>query len=306
MKADAQLAVLRDIIQRDPGNRGLARDPQDNLFTALPTDFAEACLSLAHSARHVGVVTGFFIPTADPPAFETDGPHGTVLLAAMLQQTGLDVSLFAPDSLEPALRTGLEFGPGTAARRLAVYPIAATKMSASTAAALTTLTHLVFIECVGPAEDGRCYSMRGRDVTDTPTPGWWLLSQLSARKMPTTIGIGDGGNEIGMGKLPHSTIQKNVPLGDRIHCRVATDFLVVSGVSNWGAVALAAGVGWLRGADAPMAGLDADAERRRLERMVTARPLVDGVTGKREATVDGLSWNDYVQPLVEMERRIRR
>src|SRR5205807_1527308 len=63
-----------------------------------------------------------------------------------------------------------------------------------------------------------------------------------------TIGVGDGGNEIGMGKIPWDVIRRNVPNGGLIACRVPTDYLIVAGVSNWGAYALAAGVALLRGA----------------------------------------------------------
>ena len=67
------------------------------------------------------------------------------------------------------------------------------------------------------------------------------LLDHASRRRTVTIGIGDGGNEIGMGKIPHETIVKNIPNGDLIHCRVPTDHLIVAGVSNWGAYALAAG-----------------------------------------------------------------
>src|SRR5262245_10649909 len=61
-KEDAFLAI-RDSIQHDVGNRGLARDPAANLITACPDDFAAACRSIAeHPAPVVGVVTGFWIP----------------------------------------------------------------------------------------------------------------------------------------------------------------------------------------------------------------------------------------------------
>ena len=39
--------------------------------------------------------------------------------------------------------------------------------------------------------------------------------------------------------------------GDLIHCRVPTDHLIVAGVSNWGAYALAAGIYVLRGVKPP-------------------------------------------------------
>lgn len=304
MKMNGRMAWLRGIIQRDAGNRGLARDPAENVFTALPGDLAAACISLAESGQHVGIVTGFFIPTARPPAFETDGPPGAVWLAAALSLIGFDVRLFTVAGLERAFQAGLAGLPAEVVGRIGVHRIDVSHVPTDSAA-LRELTHLVFIECVGPAADGRCYSMRGVDVTETPTPGWWLFGQLPPGQRPKTIGIGDGGNEIGMGKIESAIVRRNIPLGEKIHCRIRTDELIVAGVSNWGAYALAAGVGWFRGSPIPESLFDADAERQRLERMVAAGPLVDGVTGQQEATVDGLSWDDYVQPLIEIGRWVR-
>jgi hypothetical protein len=136
--------------------------------------------------------------------------------------------------------------------------------------------------------------MRGRDITD----------HLDPRPLKTadevTIGIGDGGNEIGMGKLPHETVVRHIPNGDLIHCRVPTDHLIVAGVSNWGAYALAAGVFVLRGVKPPADLFDPDREREILEVMVREGPLVDGVTGKQTATVDGLTWDEYAAPLTRI------
>ena len=47
MTTDEKLAAILAAVQTDPGNRGLARDPHDNLFTACPGDFAAACRSIA-------------------------------------------------------------------------------------------------------------------------------------------------------------------------------------------------------------------------------------------------------------------
>ena len=141
--------------------------------------------------------------------------------------------------------------------------------------------------------------MRGIDITDLMLPITNLFRRDATQT--ATIGIGDGGNEIGMGKLPHDLVAENVPNGDLIHCRVATDFLIVAGVSNWGAYALAAGVYVLRGKTPPPDLFDPDREREILEVMVREGPLVDGVTGKPTATVDGLTWDEYASPL----KRIR-
>src|SRR5207249_6359795 len=117
-----------------------------------------------------------------------------------------------------------------------------------------------------------------------------------------SIGVGDGGNEIGMGKISHDTIVRNIPNGDLIHCRVATDHLIVAGVSNWGAYGLAAGVALLRGVKLPAELFDPERERAILQTMVDVGPLVDGVTGLQTATVDGLSWDEYIRPLQEIAR----
>src|SRR5262249_3521248 len=147
---------------------------------------------------------------------------------------------------------------------------------------------------------GSHYTMRGRDVSahHPCTRYFFDLLDSGVGSTPRTIGVGDGGNEIGMGKIPHETIVKNIPNGDLIHCRVSTDHLIVAGVSNWGAYALAAGVYVLRGVKPPADLFDPDREREILEVMVREGPLVDGVTGQQTATVDGLSWDEYAKPLV--------
>ena len=138
--------------------------------------------------------------------------------------------------------------------------------------------------------------MRGRDITDTMIPAHTLFDRPNA----VTIGIGDGGNEIGMGKVSHDTIVRNIPNGDVTHCRTATDHLIVAGVSNWGAYALVAGVFAIRQVTPPGWPFDPEMELRILEVMVREGPLVDGVTGQQTATVDGLTWDEYAAPLVRI------
>jgi hypothetical protein len=196
-----------------------------------------------------------------------------------------------------------------------------------------SFTHLVALERVGPthtresigfagrseaweefpkevpeAQRGRCLSMRGRDVTDLTRPAHLLFEKMPWAMIGgrTTIGIGDGGNEIGMGKLPWTTIRKNVPRGGLVACRVPTDYLIVAGVSNWGAYALAAGVRLLRNAPPDNDLYDATRERDLLRRMVEAGPLVDGVTGEQSVTVDGLTFERYARVLRQLRQVLER
>ena len=58
-----------------------------------------------------------------------------------------------------------------------------------------------------------------------------------------SIGIGDGGNEVGMGKVIEKIRQsQSIAHSNDIGCTVATDYLIVASVSDWGAYALSAAI----------------------------------------------------------------
>ncbi len=282
MTPDEKLAAILAAVQTDPGNRGLARDPHDNLFTACPGDFAAACRSLATSKQlDVWIVTGFFIPSAEPPTYETDGPLGALCLYRLIRSLEGRADILGEPSVLRATAAGYRAAAPNTLLELGDW----------------SATHQIWIERAGPGMDGKCRTMRGRDIT----PHLDLrYSRSPTHESLRTISIGDGGNEIGMGKIPHETIVKNIPNGDLIHCRVPTDHLIVAGVSNWGAYALAAGVYVLRGVKPASDLFDPDREREILEVMVREGPLVDGVTGQQTATVDGLTWDEYARPLLRI------
>jgi len=137
-----------------------------------------------------------------------------------------------------------------------------------------------------------------------------LVGMTRAGKVPF-VAIGDGGNELGMGKVLDRIIDNpKISDGDRIGCVVAADHLVAASVSNWGGYALAAGAAVVRahreefGGDGGDIGGELPAKRRigewidrclpserdeveLLDRCVKAG-CRDGVSGKMEATVDGM------------------
>ena len=306
MTTDEKLAAILAAVQTDPGNRGLARDPHDNLFMAYPGDFAAACRQIAeHADPSVQVVTGFYIATADPPCGETDGPLGAVFLARAFHHLSVNAWLhadpFCADSLDHGVTASGIDGQFVIRNKEVTPEGTLGGVWVKSPNGWAPINFTIAVERVGPAFDKRCYTMRGRDITEYMLPAHHLVEAgANGEKLWETIGIGDGGNEIGMGKIPHEMIVKNIPNGDLIHCRVPTDHLIVAGVSNWGAYALAAGIYVLRGAKPPLDLFDPDHERRILEVMVREGPLVDGVTGKQTATVDGLTWDEYVKPLIRI------
>jgi len=321
--SENHLTALRDLIQEDPGERGLRTDPADNLISACPTDFAAACKSLAETPRaKVIVVTGFYIAHAEPPCAETDGPLGAIFLARALLPLGIEVLLATDGFCVGALQAGLQ-ACGLRER----VPIL--NLDSELPACMRSgPTHLIALERVGPShtrtsvrgqagatdaecaafeqrvrlnQRDRCYSMSGRDLTACTGPAHLLFEVAAiARPSITTIGIGDGGNEIGMGKIRWGVIQRNIAGGGLIACRIPTDYLIVCGVSNWGAYALAAGTRKLRNAPRDVELFDVERERELLEIMVRDGPLVDGRTGARTATVDGLTFDRYAAVLRQM------
>src|SRR5438132_14058696 len=105
---ETELDTIRDLIQQDVGNRGLRADPDANLITACPGDFAAACRSIFETpAAAIGIVTGFYIPHGQPPCGETDGPLGALFLARALTPLGMKVVLATDEFCIAALQAGL-------------------------------------------------------------------------------------------------------------------------------------------------------------------------------------------------------
>jgi hypothetical protein len=340
------LTAMRDLVQEDVGGRGLRTDPEMNLINAYPGDFAAACKDVADSSPcGLLVVTGFYIAHAEPPCAETDGPLGALFLARALTPLGITVRLATDGYCVRPLQEGLAAcGLGDRVAVLELPPKTAVEdygdeflwnaLEPLGTGADFPLTHLVALERVGPnhtpsslrhqkeittvdrhhfqqevpaRHQNRCHSMRGRDITAETRPAHLLFEAARFWKPRVyTIGIGDGGNEIGMGKVPWDTIRRNIPNGGRIACRVPTDHLLVAGVSNWGAYALAAGVRLLRGAPHDPALFDVGRERELLQIMVERGPLVDGKTGRPEATVDGLPFDRYAEVLKRLDAILSR
>jgi hypothetical protein len=165
---------------------------------------------------------------------------------------------------------------------------------------LAAMAELFLLE-VPPEHYDRCHTMRGLDITRWMRPAH-LLMEGAAQDAPrvTTIGIGDGGNEIGMGRIPWDVIRRNVPAGGLVACRIPTDHLIVCGVSNWGAYGLAAGIRWRRGQRPDPVLFDIERERDLLRVIVEQGPLVDGMTGLPTVSVDGLAFERYAEPLCRL------
>jgi hypothetical protein len=335
IEQDIPWAALEATVHRDPAGRGLASFRRHG--AALDAgQLRAAALHLAQHATSVGVVTGFPIADGSRIAAETDGPPGTLFLTRALAALGIDVVLISDRYAVPLLAVGCEV-LNQSGVSLVEFPLETnpepwldTFLSAPPG---RSLSHLIAIERPSPshtpgslaaqkrsvavplerfealvpaADRDICHNMRGQSI-EAYTAKTHRLFERIAVDCPsiTTIGIGDGGNEIGMGSFAWETIVEAVggdradDIAGRIAARIATDFALIGGTSNWAAYALALAIVRLSGAAHLASNWDGPNERGLLEALVSAG-AVDGVTRRQQATVDGLELNAYLAPLAEL------
>jgi len=112
---------------------------------------------------------------------------------------------------------------------------------------------LIAIERPGANEHGRYHGARGFDLTEHCAKVDVLFEQAKARGL-LTIGIGDGGNELGSA-LIRETVLAEVPFAAKCQCpcagtivpRFEPDVLVMAAISNWGAYGIEAALAILLG-----------------------------------------------------------
>lgn len=274
----SEFEAIEALICRDVGRGTQA------LIDATRGELASAAQSLAE-ATSVGLITGFFVPRGDVAAAETDGPVGTALLAASLAACGVPTRIAADSPCADAVRAAAAAsGHEVTVDEVGVVDRPGLERVAE-AWKQAGVSHAVAIERCGIAADGRPRNMRGVDVSAWTAP----LDDLFLGGTWRRIAVGDGGNEIGMGKLPAGLIAEHVPNGAEIACVTACDHLVVAGVSNWGAYGLMAALALARPEwSATIARfLTAELDLSVTRAIVAETGAVDGVTARREATVDG-------------------
>lgn len=270
MPAAPRRDPIDSLLALDLGGRGIAAFFQPG--------GALAAGRALHGASRVLLVTGFAVGEHLP---ESDGPPGTAVLGHALRRLGADVRYVTDPTTAPVL---------TAALKVLDEPaeILAAPPDDEGAAALLQAErpgHLVAVERPGRCITGDYLNARGLSVAawNRPLDALFLAARRGRGARPVTIGVGDGGNEVGMGNV-RARLARSGSLLARIASVVRTDHLVVAGVSNWGAYGVVAQLGRLAGIDL----LHAPAVERRLVEACAAAGAVDGITRRHEATVDGL------------------
>ncbi len=156
---------------------------------------------------------------------------------------------------------------------------------------------MIFIEKVGPNIKGVYHSIMGTPRTPDKIASAYHLADLAREKGIPTIGVGDGGNEIGCGVIKEAVAEIQ-PYGKDCGCPchggVGTvtecDVLVFAAVSNWGAYGIAAALaGHLENREV----LHDEATELRIVLASVAGGAMDGAYSRLIPYVDGTS--DKVQ-----------
>ncbi len=269
--------TIEDIIL-DRDRRGIS-----HLRPHLPSDYAsQAAQLILDNPGTAIVVTGFYI--LDAGYAETDGPPGAVVIGSALNQLGYNVihvtDRYATDIMD---KTGGDYSS------VVEFPITDDDASAAFARKLIADLNpsiLIAIERCGLTDEGKYRNMRGRDITDYNA----RIDHLFHSNVPS-VGIGDGGNEIGMGNLAKEVTQVESLV--KIPCVTQTTKLMLASVSNWGGYGLAAALSALSGRNL----LPSIAEEQQLLRDTVDLGAVDGMSAKQEYKVDGFTIEENSQTL---------
>ena len=311
MNPDIEKSIhsMQDVVGTDAGARGMKALIVDGDLLAASRSFGML------EPSHVIVLTGFPCCVNESPPTETDGPPGAVALARTAYQLGHAVTIVTDDCNKDVFAAAMkdvgDWMKDTSKFKLESFPHTLMQEDSVRLDSLINDCGLVLaLERAGPSSDGMCYTMRGINMNERE-----LISPIHIIVQKTKgkclfLAIGDGGNELGMGKV-FPSIVKNIPNGQKIGCVIAADHLIAASVSNWGGYALAAGAALVRAEQESVANNDLgekveewiskclpteQEEIDLLERVVRVG-CRDGVSGKMEATVDGMSLETSMKAL---------
>jgi len=250
------------------------------------------CLTAAHKIAETAdkgdytfVFTGFPIPPMN--IAETDGPPGAAVLVKTLKANGLKPVLVTDELCSRIVKA--------AAPKIKVIEFSISPQQAQSQAEQLLQEYnpaaLVAIERPGWNSRQEYHNMRGLSISNIVGKTDYLF-RLGQRRGALTVGVGDGGNELGCGLILQA-VRKHVPYGAECQCpckagiaaATPADHLVVSGVSNWGAYGVAACLSMLNDLDYSH---NRQKEMQLLNKVVKAG-AIDGILKEPKPYVDGLS-----------------
>lgn len=270
------MAVIEDIILRND-RRGVS-----GLRHYLPDDFCTQAAQyiLDHPGPAI-ICTGFYILSAGAP--ETDGPPGAHFLGQALEKLGFSITYVAD------IHSGFTLRTCAPSEKVVELPIADEVSSQRSARELLETVQpsvLISIERCGMNRTGCYLNMVGKDISRYNAKLDYLFHDHE-----TTVGIGDGGNEIGMGNVAEQIPSIDTLPDDPAITRV--NKLIIASVSNWGGYGLIAALSLLVGRNL----LPSVQEEEEVIRGMVNEGAVDGISAQQICAVDGFPLDENRQAL---------
>ena len=234
-----------------------------------------AQLLLDHPGK-ILIATGFYIIRAQEP--ETDGPPGAVAIAEALKALGNTVAYVTDKHCTVAMRkiAGDD--------EVIDFPITTHRESSEFAHKLLVQhapSALVSIERAGLLGDGTYRNWKGLDFSEHNAKIDHMFDEH-----PYSVGIGDGGNEIGMGNMCHVIPDiENLPDDP---CVTTTTELITASVSNWGGYGLVAALSLKTGKNL----LPSVEKGYEWVKEIVSVGAVEGMTGESKDWVDARAPED--------------
>ncbi|WP_305985739.1 glutamate cyclase domain-containing protein [Roseibium sp. MMSF_3544] len=312
-------ARLDQLVNIDMGERGVehlfaaARELQGGSLIGAAADQLMAVPEGGTVVMTTGSVSRAWIT---PHLGENDGPSGAAAVArALVLGRNATVVMLCEETLLAAIRNVMQAAglfPVTleqaaiarADKSLATivmqsYPTDDEAGKAQAAPLLDELKpDLMFsTERVGRNAFGIYHSMRGIDYGMGRARVDFLFDEALERSIPV-VAVGDGGNEIGMGKVAEH-VRQHVPYGDRCQCGcgggigavTGCDVLVTGACSNWACTAICAAMAVRAGSSALLH--TPEREALLLDTMV-ANGLINSTHGIVDDSVDGFPRQSHI------------
>lgn len=266
---------LTALVARDEAGRGASK-------LSSPSELMRAASAFA-PLRKLAVVSGFYVPAAGAP--ETDGPGGAAILARAFQREGRECEIWTDARCIEVIAECAK-AAGCAENTARIAPASLKERAPD---------GIIFVERLGRAADGRYYNFKKQDISEWTAPLDAIADEAAGLGIHT-IGIGDGGNEAGMGNF-YAELCALLPGYAACLSVVHAEFALTADVSNWGAYALAEALSFVWGV---RRGIEPGEETKMLEAAARAG-AADGISGRCETSVDGFCAAALEKKIAELD-----
>ena len=252
----------------------------------------------------IGIVTGAAVPD-HMPAGENDGPLGSVVLARTLVRMGHRVSIYTdPPAASPIEALVARYGIDVPTVHLGLHD------TVQQDAIVADLDIAMAVERHGGNPYGNLYGVTGLPRHAFRSNVDHLFKTMTASGKPT-LGVGDGGNEVGFGKvydtlcarMPEFNLKEKTECGGGIFTVIPAEVLVVGTSSNIGCYGVVAALALKRG---ELELCHTPEEEHAIVAYGVELGLADGGSGKRIAAVDGVSVDDNAVVVHLMQAIVHR